>query len=121
MTVEIRMAKKQLKRLTPRALGIMDWMLAQPGGGYADCARELGVSKNWISIVANSRVFQIEMQRRRRALHAQIDQKAAEAACAALDGLMETLKEVEDPRLLLEAVDKLTGYCFRMESDQRVG
>ena len=90
-------------------------------GGYADCARELGVSKNWISIVANSRVFQIEMQRRRRRLQEQIDQKAAEAACAALDGLMETLKEVEDPRLLLEAVDKLTGYCIRMESDQRVG
>ena len=101
------MAKKQLKRLTPRALEIMDWMLAQPGGGYADCARELGVSKNWISIVANSRVFQVEMQRRRRGLQEQIDQKAAKAACAALDGLMETLKEVEDPRILLEAVDKL--------------
>ena len=109
------MAMRQIRRLTPRVLTMMEWLLTHPGALYVDCARELRLSKTWVSIVVNSPLFQEELRRRQRRIQEHVDESVKAAASAALDRLTEQLEQAQDPWLILNVVDKLLEHCTRFD------
>ena len=85
------MAVRRITEITPKAQAVMDMMLANPGASLSDCARELSLSRSWVSIVVNSPVFQKEYQARRRAVQQSLDEEIERVAKKALVKLGEAV------------------------------
>jgi len=113
------MARRQVKGLKGRARAILEWMLAHPEGRYGECARELGVSENWISIVANSAVFRAELGRRRALIERAVEERAVTAASRALDRLAEEVARSDNPWFVLRAADALLRHCVPKDEPLR--
>lgn len=92
-------------------LGMVDWLLANPGRSMAVLADDMGVTRSWISIVMHSDVF-VEKYTKARMAHSkdlsrQLIEKQLKVTLAAYDALELIIEDEEtDDRLILDAADK---------------
>lgn len=106
------MAKK-LAKLTHRHKAIADWLLSHPEGTLSQCAKEVGFSPVWTSIVVNSDTFKAYYDKRvQGAFDARtipLRDKVVNAANRAMDKLVEKVESVDDVRLMLDIAEKMLG------------
>jgi hypothetical protein len=80
--------------------GIIDWMIAHPGGKLKDCAADLNRSPNTISYVVNCDAFRDRLAQRREEFKMWHDftiiSKTQEVAVAALDAMLVQLQTKRD-------------------------
>jgi hypothetical protein len=75
---------------------IIDWMMANPGGRLGDCAKYVGKTPSWLSIIVNSDMFKAALAERQRqnseTQDALLRQKLTEVSVAALDQLLNNIQ-----------------------------
>jgi phosphate starvation-inducible protein PhoH len=111
------MSALQLRDLSYRHEAILDWLILNPNKSQGDCARELGYTEAWLSVVINSDLFQarlrmLQQEKREHGIFT-IAEKLAGLADMAIE---RTIKHVEvsvDPAFVLSAAEvalKRLGY-----------
>jgi len=79
---------------------IADWMIANPDGSMAQCARDLGKASSTISLIKNTDLFRDYLATRRKEWEARHDYalraKTTKVALTALDILSEQLEKKRD-------------------------
>lgn len=108
----------QLQKLNFSHDALMLWIFQNPHRTLKDAALFFGYSPEWIRQIVRTDVFQAEYQKRYGELSASLMQGVKEkletASETALDALIEKLPLVNDPRILVDAADKLLhrmGYA----------
>jgi len=111
------MAQTQLQDLSYRHEAILDWMLLNPDKSQNDCARALGYSVAWLSVVVNSDLFQARLamlhQEKREHGIFTIAEKLAGLADLAIEKTIKSVEVSADPGFVLSAAEvalKRLGY-----------
>lgn len=104
------MAQVQIQTLKPRHVAIADWLIAHPDGTLGQCARELGYTQTWISIIVNSDAFKQFLARRQESYFDErivpLRDKVVGVAHRAVERLAEHVEVSGDPNFLLATADK---------------
>ncbi len=85
------MAQNQIKRVTPNHVAIVNWEIEHPGGTMLECAKDLGMADNSISVIRHSDAFidyrAGRLHEHQRILSESIVDKATRVANAGLDNM----------------------------------
>ncbi len=107
-----RSVRRQLKRYTRRHEELLLYMALNPHKTQREVARELGLTEAWVSIIANSNIFQERVRKMRDTyegtVFANVQEKTQAACDLALNRLLESL-DTDDvpPGFALDAATKL--------------
>ncbi len=103
--------RKQIKKMGLQHEAILNWLIENPTTTTRDCAEYFGVQPSWIRSIVTSDAFQARLaERQETVFHTvvlDLREKLHGAAHEAIDRLVEKIKTIEDPALLLKAVDTL--------------
>lgn len=123
------MADAMIQRLLPRHFGLLKLVLS---GVYSngDMARMLGYTPENIRLVINSPLFQDELARRRRETEltenlavrdglTQARDLLNQTAYAAVEKLEDVMVGAVDPKLQMDAADKILKYAFPRGEEAR--
>lgn len=104
------MAKVQFKKLNEAHSAIMDWIMVNPGGTYAQCGQYFGYTPQAVCYIVNSDVFRSRLAERRAEveglIHADIPAKLSVLAATSMEKLQDKVNETNDPDLLVDIWDK---------------
>lgn len=108
----------QLQKLNFSHDALMLWIFENPHRSLKDAALFFNYSPEWIRQIVRTDIFQAEYQKRYGELSATLMQGVKEkletASEMALDALIDKIPTVSDPRILVDATDKLLhrmGYA----------
>lgn len=108
---EYSSSRKQIKKMGTQHEAILNWLIENPTTTTRDCAEYFGVQPAWIRSIVSSDAFQLRLAERQDAVFhtvvLDLREKLHGAAHEAIDRLVEKIKTIEDPALLLKAVDTL--------------
>jgi hypothetical protein len=103
--------RKQIKKMTPKYETIMNWLIENPTAPIRDCAEYFGVTTHWMRSIINSDAFRARLNERQETVFSTLTldlrEKLHGAAHEAIERLTDKISTIEDPKLLLDAVDKL--------------
>jgi len=63
----------EIAKISYRHEAIIDWLLANPDRPLIACARELGYTQAWLSVIINSEMFQAAYHARATRYHAEVE------------------------------------------------
>jgi hypothetical protein len=91
---------------------LIDWVITHPGGNAKTCARQLGLTPRFVTLMRNTDAFKQRYMQRRSQQTVELGQKVTERlAETTLAGLETTHKVLSDPecpgRLAIDGTDKL--------------
>lgn len=100
----------EIQDMTYRHEAILRWLVCNPHRPLKDCARELGYTQAWLSIIVHSDIFQARLRHMQDNLNdgalVDIRQKLQGIAHAALDKMADSIEFTDDPKMLLDVADK---------------
>lgn len=106
-------ASAQISNINHRHVGISDWLLVNPDRTLTDCARELGFTITWVSVIVNSDAFKHFHAERQQQYYderiAPLRDKLVGVTTRAVERLGEAVEESRDANFLLAAADKTLG------------
>lgn len=104
------MALPEIRNMSHRHDAILRWMIANPDLPLTRCAEALGYTRAWLHCIVHSDIFQARLAEMQDELDTEslltLRQKLTGIAHASADKLMEQLEIIEDPKFLLESMDK---------------
>ena len=114
-----KLSALNLARLSHRHEGVINWMLANPHKRVSDCAKALGYSKVWVSMLTQNDMFKTELRRRAESAGIILAIDTQEKIAGLLDLTLEKTAEIlekpgaTDTRFLGETMKNLlnaSGY-----------
>lgn len=97
--------------IKPRYDTMLSWLIENPLSSNRDMAAYFGVTPAWMRAIVSSDAFRAKLAERQDEVFnttvLDLREKIHGAAHEAIDRLCEKIQTIDDPRLLLDAVDRL--------------
>jgi len=97
--------------IKPRYDTMLNWLIENPLSSNRDMAAYFGVTPAWMRAITSSDAFRAKLVERQdqvfNTIILDLREKIHGAAHEAIDRLCEKIDTIDDPRLLLDAVDRL--------------
>jgi len=107
---------QELKSWNIKHEAIMNWLLLHPTATLKECAAAFDLSSTWLGVIVNSDAFKTRLAERQdkvfSATMLELNDKLHGLAHVGVERLAEKIESSEDPKFILDAVDKVLDRVY---------